>query len=139
MNIDIFIENFDFWQCFNDNYNFISDFIIEDGTDMEFIRIKSATEETEKNIYGEYINYVKQYLIECINKIINKDIKGELCSFIDRINYEYYSFKNYIESYVEGMLEPDFDEGYSSHEEDNILHSDSYCSSMDTITEIFDR
>lgn len=37
------------------------------------------------------------------------------------------------------MLEPDFDEGYSSHEEDNILHSDSYCSSMDTITEIFDR
>ena len=88
----------------------------------EWKRVESATIETERNIYSEYINYVKQYLIDCINKVINEDIKGELCSLIDRINYEDYSFKRDIESYVEGMLEPDFYEDYSSHEEDNILY-----------------
>ena len=37
------------------------------------------------------------------------------------------------------MLELDFDEDYSSHEEDNIMYSDSCCNSMDIITEIFYR
>lgn len=134
ISIDIFTEDFDFWQCFNNNYNFISDFPME-----EWKRVESATIETERNIYSEYINYVKQYLIDCVNKIINEDIKGELYSLIDKINYEDYLFKSDIESYVEGMLEPEFYEDYSSHEEDNILYSDSYSNSMDIITGIFDR
>lgn len=134
MNIDTFTEDFDFWQYFNYNYELISDFPME-----EMKKVELATIETEKNIYSEYITYIKQYFLEYINEIINEDIKVELCNWVNKINYEDYSFKNDIESYVEGMLEPDFYEDYSSHEEENLLYSDSCSNSMDTITEIFER
>lgn len=132
--IDMFIEEIDFWDSFNFNYDFVRDLQIE-----EWEKIEASTIKTEEMIYEEYINYIKEYIINCINKVNNEDVKEEIYSFINTINYEDYSFKNDIESYVEGMLEPDIYEDYSSHEEDNILYSNSYSNSMNTITEIFDR
>ncbi|WP_297639268.1 restriction endonuclease [uncultured Clostridium sp.] len=89
VSIDIFIDNFDFWECFNHNYNFISDF-----PRSEWEKVELATVETKKNIYNEYIDYIKDYFRECINEIINEKLKVELYTLVNKVDYENYSFKS---------------------------------------------
>ena len=135
--IELFVDDIDFWDYFDSNYHFVSDLNIDEDEKLNIKILK-----TEEEIYDDFIKYVKDDIESSVNKINNKQIKLDILEFFNSINFKDYSWKNDIDSYVEGMLEPDYqdyDDDYSSHEEDNLLYGDSYSDFINPIDGIFDR